>query len=134
MTHITAWWISTCVKIKIGGTYLTRPLMSLCVHDRQGWLHGHLRATYFPCPLPIFTDNVLPEIFHTSRQHFLRLQIMAIAINLSLIHVNCPLRKPMMTTSYFKSFPINLCSSPRGVLCCLSVWFVAHTIIHILKE
>lgn len=115
-------------------TYLTRPLMSLCMHDWQGRFHGHLRATYFSCPLPILANNVLPEELYSGGKHSLGLQKMGITVNLSLIHVHCPLCKSMTTTSYFKPCLIQLCSSSSCVLCCFPVWFPTHAIFHILKD
>ena len=114
--------------------YLTRPLVSLCMHDRQGRLHhACLRATYFSCPLPIFTNNVLLEEVDTSRKHFFGLDEVGISINFALVHVDCPLCKSMTATRYFQSGFVQFSSSSSCVVCCLPMRFTTHTIFHILR-
>ena len=79
--------------------YLASPVMSLCMHHRQSRFHvASIKTTSLSCPLPIFTNYILPKIFDTRGYHFLQVNIICIPKQLPLKHVNSPLCQAMPAT------------------------------------
>lgn len=74
--------------------YLTCPVMRFCMHDWQCWLGLVIikRWIRFLCPLPKFTQNILPNKFFGKN-------VMCIAIQLSLKHINGKLGNRMSASS-----------------------------------
>ena len=79
--------------------YLASPVVSLCMHHRHGRFHvASMKTTSLSCPLPIFTNYILPKIFDTREYHFLQVNTICIPKQLPLKHVNSPLCQAMQAT------------------------------------
>ena len=86
-------WRSTYIYMaKNTITNLAIPCMRLCMHDRQCWLDllcSQWILLLLCRPWPKFTDNILPHVLDSVRQHEVYMEIMRIGIHLPPIHIYC---------------------------------------------
>ena len=88
-----------CNNLHTFRDYLASPVVSLCMRHRQSRFHvTSIKTTSLSCPLPLFTNYILPKIFDTRGYHFLQVNVICIPKQLPLKHVNSPLCQAMPAT------------------------------------
>ena len=96
--------------------YLTCPVMCFSMHDRQRWFDLVTTEVFIRslCPFPKFTHYILPKKRHRLFQKRFGKNIVCIAIQFSLSHVDSKLSKRMSAAAM--SNPV---SSSLAFLKCL---------------
>ena len=81
--------------------YLTCPVMCFSMHDRQRWFDLVTTEVLirFLCPFPKFTHYILPKKRHRLFQKLFGKNVVCIAIQFSLSHVDSKLSKRMSAAS-----------------------------------